>query len=95
MSLDIERANKYELTEVLFRQYDLRMRLGHSSLIRHREAMIGVLEFLKENPDCLKNRAIKNMTKHFNRLGAVKQLVYLDRTFFKTTCENMKHTFLL
>ena len=48
--------------------------------------MIGILEFLVENPDVsgvhFNSRCIY-IAQYFNRLGAIKQLAYLDRDFFK------------
>ena len=59
---------------------------GPSTIFRHREAVIGILEFLVENPDIsnvhFSSRCIY-IIQYFNRLGAVKQLAYMDRYFFK------------
>ena len=55
-TVDDERENKYELTEILFRNYTLRVvTFGSYQLIRHREAMIGILSFLKDNPEITAN----------------------------------------
>ncbi len=93
-SIDETRDNKYELTEVLFRNYTLRINgFGSSLLIRHREAMIGILSFLFDNPD-ITNNALEDrgrfISKYFNRLGAVKQLAFLNREFFYSKCEHLK-----
>lgn len=94
LTVDENRENKYELTKVLFQNYTFRViAFGSYTLIRHREAMIGILEFLSENPDLLyKSFEIRGqfISKYFNRLGAVKQLAYLDRGYFKNVCEQMK-----
>lgn len=97
-TVDETRTNKYELTEILFKNYTLRIvTLGSYQLIRHKEAMIGILSFLKDNPEITDN-AFENrgqfISKYFNRLGAVKQLAYLRRDFFYTTCERMKDKIL-
>ncbi len=94
LTVDEERANKYELTEILFRNYTLRVvTLGSYTLIRHRQAMFGILEFLKENPD-ITQRGFEYkgqfITKYFNRLGSSKQLVYMDKDFFYNTLEKIK-----
>ena len=94
LTADRERDNKYELTEVLFKNYSFRIvHFGNYSLIRHREAMIGILEFLRDNPEITGNSFEyrgRFLSKYFNQLGAVKQLSYLDRNFFRRECENIK-----
>ncbi len=97
-TVDETRDNKYELTKILFKNYTLRTNtLGISLLIRHREAMIGILEFLLHNPEITNNYFEPRGTfisKYFNRLGAVKQLAYLDRDFFRQKCESIKDKIL-
>ena len=59
--------------------------------------MIGILEFLVENPDISKvhfNSRCIYIAQYFNRLGAVKQLAYLDRKFFKNELEKKKAVLL-
>ena len=97
-TIDSTREDPYELSEIVFKNYTLRtMTFGISTLIRHREAMTGILEFLKENPtitaESFENRG-RFIVKYFNRLGAVKQLAYLERDYFKTKCESMKEKIL-
>ena len=97
-TIDSTRKNKYELSEILFKNYTLRVvNFGSYQLIRHREAMIGILQFLKDNPIILNNNLeVRNrfIFKYFNRLGAVKQLAYLDRDYFYNTCVNIKDKIL-
>ncbi len=86
-SVDESREDKYELTRMLFRNDTIRTHyFGASTIFRLREAMIGILEFLVENPDIsgvhFNSRCIY-IAQYFNRLGAVKQLAYMDRDFFK------------
>jgi hypothetical protein len=93
-TIDEERANKYELTEILFKNYTLRVvTLGSYTLIRHKQAMLGILGFLKDNPDITQKGFEyrgQYITKYFNRLGAYKQLVYMDKDFFYQTLEKIK-----
>lgn len=93
-TIDEKRVNKYELTEILFRNYTLRVvTLGSYTLIRHRQAMLGILGFLKDNPEITqKGFEYKGqfITKYFNRLGSSKQLVYMDKDFFYNTLEKIK-----
>ena len=97
-SIDDTRENRYELTEILFKNYTLRVVVfGSSMIIRHREAMIGILSFLFDNPD-ITNNALEDrgrfISKYFNRLGAVKQLAFLNRDFFYAKCEQLKDKIL-
>ena len=53
--------------------------------------------FLKDNPDITSNAMEyrgRFIAKYFNRLGAVKQLSYLNRDFFYVVCEKMKEKIL-
>lgn len=85
LSVDETRDNKYELTEYLFKNYTLRIvRFGVGKVIQHKEAAIGILQYIKDHEneipslECVAN----GLTSYFNKLGAVKQLTFLDRTFF-------------
>ena len=93
-TIDETRENKYELTEILFKSDTFRVRtFGSYQLIRHREAMLGILSFLKENPSILSNYfeiRVRFISKYFNRLGAVKQLAYLNKDFFYQICTDLK-----
>jgi len=88
LSVDEARVGKkYELTEILFRQLDFPTRtLGAYSLGRHKEAVIGILEFIKENEGLFKNGfeiKTRYITKHLNLIGGVKPISYYNRQFFK------------
>lgn len=92
-TIDESRENKYELTRILFKNYTMRVNtFGSSLLIRHREAMIGILNFLHDNPEIMQKSEPRCLfiTKYFNRLGSSKQLVYMDRTFFYNTLLRIK-----
>lgn len=85
LSIDEERQNKYELTEMLFKNYTLRyIRFGVGKVIQHKEAAIGILQFLKDHEGDIPSmeNVANGLTSYFNKLGAVKQLTYLDRDFF-------------
>ena len=87
-SIDNERENPYELTEILFRNYSFRS-TWFTVFLRIKNGLMGVLEFLNENQELfdtpfeLKGRFIAN---YFNRLGATKELSILPRRFFKEEC---------
>lgn len=92
LSADEQREDPYELSRILFSNHTLRIdTLGSSLIIRHKEAMIGILEFLKDNLEELGGLEEKGryLSRHFNQLGAVKQLAALDRHFFRRRCEGL------
>ena len=90
LSVDEDRDNKFELTEMLFRNYTLRfIRFGSSRLIQHKEATIGILQYLKDNETNIPSmeKVANALSSYFNKLGAVKQLAFLDRHFFYSEME--------
>ncbi len=93
-TVDDERENPYELTEVLFSNYSFRtMFFGASQIFRHREAAMGVLGFLEDNPDVFATNSETRgefITRYFNQLGGTKQLASLRRDFFYSECERIK-----
>lgn len=88
LSVDEAKDDKYELTKILFRQLDFPTRtLGTYKLGRHKEAVIGILEFIKENEQLFKSKfedKTRFITKHLNVVGGVKPISYYDRNFFKS-----------
>lgn len=85
LTSDSNRDNPYELTEMLFKNYTLRyIRFGVSRVIQHKEAAIGILQYLKDNEQRITSmeNVANNLTSYFNKLGAVKQLTFLERDFF-------------
>ena len=85
LSVDETRDNKYELTEYLFKNYTLRtVRFGVGKVIQHKEAAIGILQYIKDHEKEIPSleNVTHGLTSYFNKLGAVKQLTSLDRTFF-------------
>ena len=87
LSIDEYRKEKYELTKILFRHQDFVNRtLGAEKIGRHKEAVIGILEFIQENEELFKSKfepKTRFVTKHLNVIGGVKPISYFDRTFFK------------
>lgn len=91
LSVDEERKNKYELTEMLFKNYTLRIvRFGVGKVIQHKEAAIGILQFLKDHESEIPSmeNVANGLASYFNKLGAVKQLTYLNRDFFYNEMES-------
>jgi transposase len=93
-SIDRERENPYELTEVLFKNYSFRV-IWFAVFLRLREGVIGVLEFLKEH-SYLFESGFENkgryLANYLNRLGASKNLSALNREYFKEVCKSILPT---
>lgn len=91
LSVDNNRNNPYELTEVLFKNQELRTNsFGPLTLIRHKEAMKGVLEFLLEHQELLSdgmNMRAQYIRKLFNFIGGTKRLEFLPKEYFKLELE--------
>ena len=86
--------NKYELTKVFFSNNGMRTRrLGVGHLGRNREALKGVLSFIKDNPELfetgLENRMIW-ITRHFNLIGGSKPLSNMPSSFFRGELDKFK-----
>lgn len=90
--------DKYILTKILFRQLDFPTRtLGTYKLGRHKEAVLGILEFIQENEDLFKTKfedKTRFVTKHLNVVGGVKPIAYYDRNFFKSELEKVSKNIL-
>lgn len=76
---------KYDLSRILFENETFRSRVfGTSLVIRHREAMLGILGYIFDHPSIKRNfeENGRKISSFFNLLGATKQLSYLDHQFF-------------
>lgn len=95
-SYDEKRENPYELTEILFRNYSFRT-TWLKIMLRTKESLLGILEFLKENPEIMEssfeNRG-RFIAKHINLLGGTKQLSYMNRNYIKTELYKIKPAIL-
>lgn len=95
LSHDPGRENPYELTDVLYRQLDFATRtLGVYKLGRSKSAVLGILEFMVENPDLFSERFESKqrfVTKYLNQLGGVKPLPFFDKQFFKSVLESARY----
>lgn len=87
LSIDETLNDKYELTKILFRQLDFPTRtLGTYKLGRHKEAVIGILEFIRDNEQLFKSNfesKTRYIVKYLNLIGGTKPITYFDRNFFK------------
>lgn len=85
LTVNEDNDNPYELTEMIFKNYTLRfIRFGPGKIIQNKEAAIGILQYLKDNEKNISSmESVANgLTSYFNKLGAVKQLSFMDRYFF-------------
>jgi hypothetical protein len=93
LSVDESKSDKYELTKILFRQLDFPTRtLGTYKLGRHKEAVIGILEFINENEQLFKSKfqdKTRFVTEYLNIVGGVKPISYYDRNFFKSELQKV------
>lgn len=92
LSIDEDLENPFELTEVLFGNATFRTRTyGTSPIFAIKEANMGILRFLLDHPELVRNyeKAGNEIYKYFNRLGATKQLAFLDRNFFYKELEKV------
>ena len=95
MTIEPDEPNPYKYTEYIFRDYGLRVSyLGRYKVFRNKEEMIGILDFMMENQAELFNEHSRQryrwIVQHFNKMGATKQLMSLDRYFFKDELERVK-----
>jgi hypothetical protein len=94
LTYDSTRADPYELTRVLFTQLDFATRtLGAYSLARHKEAVMGILDYILQNPDLFAShfeQKSRFLTRYLNQVGGIKPLTYFDRNFFKATLQTVE-----
>lgn len=91
-SVDNNRENCYELTEILFTNYSFRV-TWFAVFLRIKNGLLGVLEFIKDNFALFeKNFEMRGryIAQYINRLGATRQLSYLSQAFFYEECEKIK-----
>lgn len=90
ISKDLMKENPYELTAILFKNVSFRTKyLGQSKVARHKEAVIGILEFIKEN-NLHKHNFEENgraIVVYVNLLGGIKPLSYFKKDWFKKQLE--------
>lgn len=93
---DDNKDNPYHLTELFFKNYSFRV-IWFTKMLRTKQGLLGILDFLKDNPDIM-DVAFEHrgffIAKYFNRLGGTKQISFLPREFFKKELESIKETIL-
>lgn len=66
-------------------------------MLRTKQGLLGILDFLEENQDIMEESFEHRgffIAKYFNRLGGTKQISFLPREFFKKELESIKGTIL-
>lgn len=80
---ETEPEKRYHYTEYLFKRMDFRQRrLGSSTLFRHKEAVIGILDYLMENVQEHFEGRSNFIMMYFNKQATLKQLSSCDRKYF-------------
>lgn len=87
--------HKYDLTKIFFSNNGMRTRrLGTGHLGRNREALKGILSFMKDNPDIFK-AGIENkmiwITRHFNLIGGSLPLANKPSKYFYEELNKFKN----
>ena len=91
LTVDDSAEDKYKYTKVLLQDgnSDLLQNLSKSKLFRHKEAVIGILKFFSEHEDRAEFSSINRyIIQRFNRIGGVRQLVYMDQDYFYNESKN-------
>lgn len=92
-TIDETAPDKYHLTRILLgpQTEDLRANLGSSTLFRSKSFVHGVLAFLEEHPEVMRdNFTMRNrfIVQYFNQLGSYRQIAYLDESSIKEELES-------
>lgn len=85
LTVDDSSEDRYKYTRVLLQDgnSDLLQNLSKSKLFRHKEAVIGILKFFSEYKDRTDfSKVNRYIIQRFNRIGGVRQLIYMDREYF-------------
>lgn len=96
MTIDDACENPYKYTEYLFKDYGLRVTyFGRYKMFRNSEQVKGILDFMMEHEIDLFSEHFRQKSRwivqHFNKIGATKQLIALDREYFKSELEKVKN----
>lgn len=94
LTISPELEDKYEWTKYLFKNTEFRTSsFGELPLIRHSEAMKGILRFVRDNEDMFSsgfNAKARYMRHLFNILGGYKNLASLPSDFFYNVLNEKK-----
>ena len=88
LTIDLERQDSYELSRIYFNNNRYRtVTFGGSSYVRHKEAILGILEFYQENNIPETKELGDKISKFVNLLGGTKPLAFFNRTWYKRKLE--------
>lgn len=94
LTKDENREDKYELTRALFRNQTFRTRTFFTyRLGKYREALLGILNFMNDNKELFQGHEEARtiyVSAYFSRLGATKELAYMDQDFFYNELEKKR-----
>ncbi|MDR6517324.1 DUF6339 family protein [Chryseobacterium camelliae] len=84
VSIDDANINKYELSQIYFQNNRYRtVTFGGSSYVRHKPAILGILEYIKENNLQPTAELGDDLSKFVNLLGGTKPLSFFGKGWFK------------
>ena len=90
MTKDESLDDPYKYTRVLLGDgnSDLLQNLSKSKLFRYPEAVRGIMRFFSEYDDRTDfSKVNRFIIQYFNRLGGVKQLIYMEKDFYYETAQ--------
>lgn len=96
-TMDTDGVDKYRYTKFFFNNTDIVRFLSRTSIFRHKEAVYAILGFLMDNRDISRSHyrdRLRYIIKWISRLGAAKQLAYLDRDYFYSELVKIKQDIL-
>jgi len=86
ISIDSQRTDPLEISRIFMSKNSIYSRdFGPLNLARHKEALIGIMEFVIENNlnKIYLINSLKAINAYLNLLGGTKPLAYFDRNWFK------------
>ena len=91
-TIDESASDKYHLTKIILgpQTEDLRANLGSSTLFRSKSFTHGILSFLEEHPEVMRDNFTKRnryIIQYFNRLGSYRLIAYLNESSIKEELE--------
>ena len=84
-TIDDTSQDKYRYTRFFFNSTDRVRFLSRTSIFRHKEAVFAIIGFLMDNTEICESHyrdRLRYIIKWISRLGAVRQLAYLNRDYF-------------
>lgn len=84
LSMDSSLPDPYKLSSIYFQNNRYRtVSIGGSSFVRHKEALLGILEYIDEKKLQTTAELGDEISKFINLIGGTKPLSFFDRNWFK------------